>query len=85
MFIPQVAYPTLAAFVDFVSDFDKPNGASVKKKDITVLETGRPFSPVIFEGVLKKFTPDVSNSISGRPRFVLCFFFPREVLTKIPS
>lgn len=48
-----------------------PNGMSLKRKDIPVLETGRPFSPTMFEGVLKKFTPDVSNSISGRPRFVL--------------
>lgn len=75
LFIPQVAYPTLAAFVEFMSEFDKPNDTSVKKKGINVLETGRPFSPITFEGVLKRFTPDVSNSISGRPRFVLIFLF----------
>ncbi|GAU27620.1 hypothetical protein TSUD_270090 [Trifolium subterraneum] len=29
---------------------------------------GRAFCPVMFEDVLKNFTPDVPNSISGRPR-----------------
>ncbi|WOG82994.1 hypothetical protein DCAR_0102167 [Daucus carota subsp. sativus] len=66
--ISKVGYPTLAAFLDFVSVLDMPNGITLKKKDISVLETGRPFSPTMFEGVLKIFTPDVSNSISGRPR-----------------
>lgn len=46
--------------------------SKLKKKDTAVLEIGRPFSPVMFESVLKSFTPDVPNSISGRPRFV-CF------------
>ncbi|KAK3003409.1 hypothetical protein RJ639_019545 [Escallonia herrerae] len=64
--VPKAGYPTLAAFAQFVSDFDMPIGAS--KKDVTVLEAGRPFSPAMFEGVLRKFTPDVPNSISGRPR-----------------
>ena len=58
--------------MDFVSVLE-PNGITLKKKDIHVLETGRPFSPSMFEVVLKKFTPDVSSSISGRPRFVLSF------------
>lgn len=66
--ISKVGYPTLAAFSEFVADFDLPEDASLKKRDITVLETGRPFSPTIFEGVLKNFTPDVPNSFSGRPR-----------------
>ncbi|KAK1372812.1 Ubiquitin carboxyl-terminal hydrolase [Heracleum sosnowskyi] len=66
--ISKVGYPTLAAFLDFVSVLDMPNDTSFKRKDLPVLETGRPFSPTMFEGVLKRFTPDVSNSISGRPR-----------------
>ncbi|KAL6287710.1 hypothetical protein ACE6H2_012100 [Prunus campanulata] len=45
-----------------------PSGSSSKNKDASVLETGRPFSPAMFEGVLKNFTPDVPTSISGRPR-----------------
>lgn len=44
----------------------------MKKKDAAYVETGRPFSPAMFESVLKSFTPDVPSSISGRPRFV-CF------------
>lgn len=47
-----------------------PNGSSLKK-DMAILETGRPFRPVMFEGVLKNFTPDIPSSISGRPRYVL--------------
>ncbi|KAM7509054.1 hypothetical protein LguiA_019507 [Lonicera macranthoides] len=66
--VSKVVYPTLAAFAEFVSNFEMPVGASPNKKDTTGLETGRPFSPAMFEGVLRKFTPDVPNSISGRPR-----------------
>lgn len=50
-----------------------PNGVTLKRKDIPLLESGKPFSPTMFEGVLKKFTPDVSTSISGRPRFALLY------------
>ncbi|KAL5762599.1 hypothetical protein ACOSP7_018863 [Xanthoceras sorbifolium] len=66
--IPKVGYPTLTAFIEFIADFDMPCGSSLKKKDVAVLETGRPFKPAMFEAVLKNFTPDVPNSISGRPR-----------------
>lgn len=66
--IPKVGYPTLIAFIEFIADFDVPCGSSTKKKDISVVETGRPFKPAMFEAVLKNFTPDVPNSISGRPR-----------------
>ncbi|KAL6288657.1 hypothetical protein ACE6H2_006167 [Prunus campanulata] len=66
--VPKVGYPTLGAFAEFVSEFDMPSGPSSKNKDASVLETGRPFSPAMFEGVLKIFTPDVPTSISGRPR-----------------
>ncbi|KAA8549818.1 hypothetical protein F0562_001502 [Nyssa sinensis] len=66
--IPKIGYPTLQAFVEFISDFDIPPGSSSKKKEIVVLETGRPFRPVMFEPVLKSFSPDMPNSISGRPR-----------------
>ncbi|KAI5342071.1 hypothetical protein L3X38_009946 [Prunus dulcis] len=66
--VPKVGYPTLGAFAEFVSEFDMPSGSSSKNKDASVLETGRPFSPAMFEGVLKIFTPDVPTSISGRPR-----------------
>lgn len=52
-----------------------PADLSLKKKDVNTVETGRPFSPVMFEVVLKKFTPDVPNKISGRPRFVFTHTF----------
>ncbi|XP_043723438.1 ubiquitin carboxyl-terminal hydrolase 24-like [Telopea speciosissima] len=65
--IPKIGFPTLRAFVEFFSDFDMPSESSFKKKN-AILETGRPFSPTMFEPVLKNFTPDVPNSISERPR-----------------
>ncbi|XP_042515707.1 ubiquitin carboxyl-terminal hydrolase 24-like isoform X2 [Macadamia integrifolia] len=66
--IPKIGFPTLHAFVEFISDFDMPSDSSLKKKDAVVLVTGRPFSPTMFEPILKNFTPDVPDSISGRPR-----------------
>lgn len=47
--------------------------SSSKKKEM-VLETGKPFRPDMFETILKIFTPDVPNSIHGRPRFVMSSF-----------
>lgn len=66
--IPKAGYPTLTAFADFIKEFDMPQGSSSKKKDLTVIETGRPFSPAMFEGVVKNFTPDVPSGFSGRMR-----------------
>ncbi|KAK9058064.1 hypothetical protein SSX86_022904 [Deinandra increscens subsp. villosa] len=64
--INKTGYPTLAAFGQFISEFKMPAGAS--SKDMNHMQTGRPFSPVMFEVILKNFTPDIPNSISGRPR-----------------
>ncbi|GKU97675.1 hypothetical protein SLEP1_g10785 [Rubroshorea leprosula] len=66
--IPKVGYPTLNAFVEFISEFDMHGDSNLKKKDVAVLEIGGPFSAVMFEDVLKDFTPGVPNCISGRPR-----------------
>ncbi|XP_052211291.1 ubiquitin carboxyl-terminal hydrolase 24 [Diospyros lotus] len=66
--IPKVGYPTLTAFVEFIADFEVPVDTSLKKREMAVPETGRPFRPAMFDRVLKKFTPDVPISISGRPR-----------------
>ncbi|KAI3697481.1 hypothetical protein L6452_30542 [Arctium lappa] len=64
--IHKTGYPTLAAIAEFISEFKMPAGAS--SKDMNPMQVGRPFSPAMFEVVLKKFTPDVPSSISGRPR-----------------
>lgn len=64
--ISKVSYPTIAAFAGFIAEFDIPCGVKLNQRN--TIQTGVPFSPTIFEGVLKKFTPDVHNSISGRPR-----------------
>ncbi|KAL8259503.1 hypothetical protein R6Q59_027456 [Mikania micrantha] len=64
--IHKTGCPTLAAFGEFISEFKMPVGAN--SKDMDHMQTGRPFSPAMFEVVLKNFTPDVPNSILGRPR-----------------
>ncbi|KAL5543664.1 hypothetical protein UlMin_007448 [Ulmus minor] len=66
--IPKAGFPTLTAFAEFVSEFDMPSSSSLNKRDAVVVETGRSFIPTMFEGVLKKFTPDIQSGISGRPR-----------------
>lgn len=66
--IPEIGYPTLHAFVEFISGFDMPSDIHSKKKDNILLETGKPFRPVMFESVLNNFSPDMPNSFSGRPR-----------------
>ncbi|KAF6143289.1 hypothetical protein GIB67_039072 [Kingdonia uniflora] len=66
--IPKIGYPTLSAFLQFISEFDMPTGSSLIKNQRVVLETASPFCPSMFEPTLKKFTPDVTNSISSRPR-----------------
>ncbi|KAL0460936.1 UNVERIFIED_CONTAM: Ubiquitin carboxyl-terminal hydrolase 24 [Sesamum latifolium] len=66
--IPEIGYPTLRAFVEFISDFDILTDSVGKRNEKTVLETGRPFRPVMFDSILKSFTPDISDNLSGRPR-----------------
>ncbi|MQM00701.1 hypothetical protein Taro_033443 [Colocasia esculenta] len=67
--IPKVGYPTLCAFVEFIADFDLPNDSSSKNNETGVIEIGKSFSPIMFEGILKNFTPDVPTcGMSGRPR-----------------
>ncbi|KAL6557884.1 hypothetical protein OROMI_018234 [Orobanche minor] len=66
--IAKVHHSTLVAFVEFIDEFDAVGGSNPKKKDVSELETGRPFSPTMFEGVLRKFTPDMPSSILRRRR-----------------
>ncbi|KAL3324631.1 hypothetical protein AABB24_038651 [Solanum stoloniferum] len=66
--ITEAGYPTLHAFVQFISDFGIYIDPSMKKKETIVPEIGLPFRPLMFESVLKNFTPDVANSLTGRPR-----------------
>ncbi|KFK29672.1 hypothetical protein AALP_AA7G163700 [Arabis alpina] len=65
--IPKAESPTLAAFSEFISELDVPMTSSFRN-NVAVVEAGRPFTPSMFEGVLRKFTPDVLNNMSGRPR-----------------
>lgn len=66
--VPKTGYPTLQAFIEFISDFGIPYDLKAKKQEKGVLETGKPFSPIMFDPVLKLFTPDIPISLSGRPR-----------------
>ncbi|KAJ4880568.1 Ubiquitin carboxyl-terminal hydrolase 24 [Raphanus sativus] len=65
--IPKADSPTLAAFSEFISELDVPSSSSFRN-NVAVVESGRPFTPSMFEGVLRNFTPDVLNNMSGRPR-----------------
>lgn len=65
--IPEIGYPALRAFVEFISDFDIPPNSSTRR-ELGGLEAGQPFRPLMFESVLKAFTPDITNCLSGRPR-----------------
>lgn len=60
----------MRAFVDFISDFDMLTDSVEKRNEKTALETGIPFRPVMFDSILKTFTPDIPDNLSGRPRFV---------------
>ncbi|KAG2238269.1 hypothetical protein Bca52824_092481 [Brassica carinata] len=65
--IPKAECPTLSAFSEFISELDAPSSSSFRN-NVAVVESGRPFTPSMFEGVLRSFTPDVLNNMSGRPR-----------------
>ncbi|CAF2068676.1 unnamed protein product [Brassica napus] len=65
--IPKDESPTLAAFSEFISELDAPS-SSTFRNNVAVVESGRPFTPAMFETVLRNFTPDVLNNMSGRPR-----------------
>ncbi|KAG6533442.1 ubiquitin carboxyl-terminal hydrolase 24-like isoform X1 [Zingiber officinale] len=66
--ISKMDYTTLYAFVEFISEFDMPDNLSAKASGKAFLESGKPFSPNMFDVVLKRFTPDMPTGISSRPR-----------------
>lgn len=43
-----------------------------KRNENTAVQTGIPFRPIMFDSILKSFTPDIPDNLSGRPRFVHC-------------
>ncbi|CAG7884810.1 unnamed protein product [Brassica rapa] len=50
-----------------LQDIPKISSSSFRN-NVAVVESGRPFTPAMFEAVLRSFTPDVLNNMSGRPR-----------------
>lgn len=67
-FFFQVGYSTLTAFVEFISALEVPS-STVPNRDVAAFDVGKPFSPLMFDGVLKNFSPDLPSGILGRPRF----------------
>ncbi|KAK8928270.1 Ubiquitin carboxyl-terminal hydrolase 24 [Platanthera zijinensis] len=65
--IPKTGFPTLHACIDFISEFCLPNDSNMKS-EWDVIEGGRSFSPIMFETILRKFTPDQPSGMSARPR-----------------
>lgn len=54
---------------------------SVEKRiENNALQTGIPFRPIMFDSILKSFTPDIPDNLSGRPRFVHCASLSFSVL-----
>ncbi|XP_057849062.1 ubiquitin carboxyl-terminal hydrolase 24 isoform X2 [Cryptomeria japonica] len=70
--IPEVGYPTLRAFVQFLDEIqeEKPADSVLERneQEIGWLESGKPFYPTMFDPVLKLFSPDQPLSSLGRPR-----------------
>ncbi|KAJ3691663.1 hypothetical protein LUZ61_020827 [Rhynchospora tenuis] len=66
--IPKVAYPTLSAFVDFISNFDMPEDSSTKLDGKRGIECGSSLKAVMFDPVLRSFSPNLPTGISARPR-----------------
>lgn len=69
----QVTYPTLGAFVDFISNFDMPEDSSTKLNGKGGIECGKSLSPVMFDPVLRSFNPNLPAGVSARPRFDACY------------
>ncbi|XP_062188331.1 ubiquitin carboxyl-terminal hydrolase 24-like [Phragmites australis] len=66
--IPKVGYPTLNAFVEFISQFDVLDESVMKKNEKAVMVAAKPLNPAMFDRVLRNFTPDVPAGTSARPR-----------------
>ncbi|KAJ1692256.1 hypothetical protein LUZ63_008954 [Rhynchospora breviuscula] len=66
--IPKVAYPTLSAFVDFISNFDMPEDSGTKLNGKGGIECGSSLKAVMFDPVLRSFSPNLPIGVSARPR-----------------
>ncbi|XP_062190060.1 ubiquitin carboxyl-terminal hydrolase 24-like [Phragmites australis] len=66
--IPKVGYPTLSAFVEFISQFDVLDESIMKKNEKASIVAAKPLNPAMFDTVLRNFTPDVPAGTSARPR-----------------
>uniref|UniRef100_A0A0D9X2I0 Peptidase C19 ubiquitin carboxyl-terminal hydrolase domain-containing protein n=1 Tax=Leersia perrieri TaxID=77586 RepID=A0A0D9X2I0_9ORYZ len=70
--IPKVGYPTLSAFVEFISQFDVHDDSNMKKNEKFATVSAKSINPAMFDTVLRNFTPDVPAGTSARPSAVQC-------------
>lgn len=64
------------AFANFASQFQIANEQEAKDQThgpLGPVDVGRPFAPVMFDDVLRSFSPD--QPPRGRPRYFLLFMF----------
>eukprot|EP00249_Psilotum_nudum_P016929 c26061_g1_i1 orf=380-2200(-) len=74
--IPEIGFPTLRACIDFSKHFEElviPEKTCHKAglddgRIIDSIEVGRPFSPTMFDTVVKSFSPDQPVTGAGRTR-----------------
>uniref|UniRef100_A0A0E0QCA6 Ubiquitin carboxyl-terminal hydrolase n=2 Tax=Oryza TaxID=4527 RepID=A0A0E0QCA6_ORYRU len=66
--IPKAGYPTLNAFIEFISQFDVLDDSNVKKDEKFATIASKSVIPSMFDTVLRNFTPDVPAGTASRPR-----------------
>lgn len=64
--IPQTGFPTLLAFANFAGQFKTATEPEQKDQKLGPVDFGKPFAPVMFDDVLRSFSPD--QPPRGRPR-----------------
>ncbi|KAF0907381.1 hypothetical protein E2562_015873 [Oryza meyeriana var. granulata] len=66
--MPKAGYPALHAFVEFISQFDVLDDPNMKKDEKFATIAAKSINPVMFDTVMRNFTPDVPAGTSARPR-----------------
>lgn len=64
--LPPTGFPALRAFASFAGQFRVASEPEQKDQKLGPVDVGRPFAPVMFDDVLRSFSPD--QPPRGRPR-----------------
>lgn len=64
----QTGFPTLLAFANFAGQFKTATEPEQKDQKLGPVDFGKPFAPVMFDDVLRSFSPD--QPPRGRPRYL---------------